>query len=320
MTERNALANRFSHADPLMANAVGLTDVSVMAVATAAPITSMAGNLPFVIGLGSGLYAPGAFVFCTVIMTIFAVGYNAMSRHITSAGAFYGYVSHGLGQAIGLSAGLLACLAYMVFEISLIGIFAYFVQQFLLVQFDVVIGWMVPALLMLAVNWLLAFYRINIAAKLLAVFLTLEIASLLTVVAASLLMHKDQSMHLEALNPLGAFRSTTGGIASFGLFMAFWSWVGFETTAMYGEESREPKRIIPHATMITVIGVGLIYILVAWAVLVGNGLDQSLAITKGGNPIDLLLNPLADTIRGMDRHHLSGFDHHRLFCLWPCVP
>jgi amino acid transporter len=292
MTQPTGRASKIRHAEPLMANAVGLKDVSVMAIATAAPITSMAGNLPFVIGLGSGLYAPGAFVFCTIIMTIFAVGYNALSQQITSAGAFYGYISHGLGQSIGLSAGLLACLAYMVFEIALIGIFAYFIQQFLLVQFGVSISWLLPSLFMLGVNWVLAYYRINIAAKILTVFLSLEVLSLLTVVVACLLLNKDQSLHLQSLNPLGAFRSTAGGTASFGLFMAFWSWIGFETTGMYGEESREPKRIIAPATMITVIGVGLLYILVAWASIVGNGLDQSIAITQGATPIDLLLNPL----------------------------
>ncbi|HVI89124.1 MAG TPA: APC family permease [Dongiaceae bacterium] len=283
---------RSRYAEPLMANAVGLTDVAIMAIATCAPITSMAGNLPLVIGLGSGIYAPGAFVFCTIIMTIFAIGYNAISRHITTAGAFYGYVSHGLGQTMGLAAGLLACLAYMVFEISLVGIFAYFIQQFLLAEFGIAIGWLTPALFMLALNWLLAYYRINIAAKILALFLSLEVLSLLTVVIASLLLNKDQSWHAEALNPLGAFRSIPGGAASFGLFMAFWSWVGFETTGMYGEESREPKRIIPRATMIAVISVGLLYIVVAWASIVGNGMDQSIAITQGTNPIDLLLNPL----------------------------
>lgn len=287
-----AASGRTRQAEPLMANAVGLADIVLMATATCAPITSMAGNLPLVIGLGSGLYAPGAFVFCTLIMTIFAVGYNAISRQITTTGAFYGYVSHGLGQTIGLAAGLLACLAYMVFEISLIGIFAYFVQQFLLAEFGVEIGWLTPALLMLGANWLLAYYRIGIAAKILGIFLSLEVLSLVTVVAASLLLHKDQSLRLSGLNPLGAFESVQGGAASFGLFMAFWSWVGFETTGMYGEESREPKRIIPRATMIVVIGIGLLYILVAWAALVGNGLNQSIAIGQGANPIDLLLNPL----------------------------
>lgn len=278
--------------EPLMANAVGLRDVSVMAIATAAPMTAMAGNLPLVMGLGSGFYAPGAFVFCTIIMTIFAVGYNAISRQITCAGAFYGYISHGLGQSIGLASGFLACLAYMVFEVALIGIFAYFFQQFLLAQFDVVIGWFIPSLIMLGLNWLLAYYRINIAARILAIFLSLELLSLLIVVVACLMLNKDQAPHLQSLNPLGAFHSTAGGTASFGLIMAFWSWIGFETTGMYGEESREPKRIVSPATMITVIGVGALYILVAWAAIIGNGLDQSIAISQGATPIDLLLNPL----------------------------
>lgn len=292
MTDPTGQASNMTRIEPLMANAIGLADVSIMAIATAAPMTSMAGNLPLVVGLGSGFYAPGAFVFCTIIMTIFAVGYNAISRQITCTGAFYSYISYGLGQSIGLAAGFLACLAYMVFEVALIGIFAYFLQQFLVAQFDISVGWFVPALVMLALNWLLSYYRINIAARILGVFLGLELFSLLIVVIACLMLNKDQSLHLQSLNPLDAFHSTAGGIASFGIVMAFWSWIGFETTGMYGEESREPKRIVSSATMITVIGVGALYVLVAWAAITGNGLDQSLVISQGATPIDLLLNPL----------------------------
>lgn len=39
-----------------------------------------------------------------------------MSKHITATGAFYGYISHGLGRIVGLGAGFLTALAYMVFE------------------------------------------------------------------------------------------------------------------------------------------------------------------------------------------------------------
>ena len=56
-----------------------------------------------------------------------------------------------------------------------------------------------------------------------------------------------------------------------GLFFAFWSWVGFETTAVYGEESRNPKKIIPRATLIAVIGLGLFYTFISAMVLAGNG-------------------------------------------------
>src|SRR5260221_11924288 len=109
MTRHRNRANKSRHAEPLMANAIGLAEVAVMAIATAAPITAMAGNLPFVIGLGSGLYAPGAFAFWTGIMTIFAGCYKAMSPDMTLAGAVYRYVSHGLGQSIGRFAWVFAC-------------------------------------------------------------------------------------------------------------------------------------------------------------------------------------------------------------------
>ena len=37
------------------------------------------------------------------------------------------------------------------------------------------------------------------------------------------------------------------GAAAVGIFMAFWSWVGFEMAPNYAEESRDPKRIVPRS-------------------------------------------------------------------------
>lgn len=108
---------------------------------------------------------------------------------------------------------------------------------------------------------MLAYLDINFTAKVLAVLLITEI-SVLTVMAFAVLFAGGgpDGIPLEPLNPVNAF---TGPAAGLGLFFAFWSWVGFESTAMYGEESREPKRIIPKATLITVIGVGVFYVFVS---------------------------------------------------------
>ena len=51
-----------------------------------------------------------------------------MSRKVTTAGGFYSYISHGLGRELGLGPGLRAVVAYSVFEASLCGGFAYFLQ------------------------------------------------------------------------------------------------------------------------------------------------------------------------------------------------
>lgn len=261
----------------LKPNAIGMVGVIFMAVATAAPITAMTGNVPVAVGFGNGTGAPAGYLFATVVLTIFSVGYVAMARHITAAGAFYGYISHGLGQVVGMASGLLACLAYIVFEASIIGIFASFAQTTFQSQLGLEIHWMIFAAFMLVLNAVLAYFDINFTAKVLAVLLITEI-SVLALMAFAVLFAGGgpDGIPLAPLNPVNAF---TGPAAGLGLFFAFWSWVGFESTAMYGEESREPKKIIPRATLVAVLGVGIFYIFVSWMAVAGNGLSQSVQIS-----------------------------------------
>ena len=43
-----------------------------------------------------------AWAIAGVILLFFSVGYSAMSRHITNAGAFYAYIANGLGRPVGI--------------------------------------------------------------------------------------------------------------------------------------------------------------------------------------------------------------------------
>lgn len=273
----------------LKANSVGLTGVVFMALATAAPITAMTGNLPILIGAGSGSAAPAAFIFVTAVLTVFTIGYVAMARHITAAGAFYGYISHGLGRVAGMASGLLAVLAYVVFEASIVGIFAYFAQTTFASQFHVHWPWQVFALAMLAVTAALTYFDLHVASRVLCVFLVGEVL-MLTLLSTSILVHGGgpDGLAVHTLNPLKAFAGPSAGL---GLFFCFWSWIGFESTAMYGEESRNPKRIIPRATLVAVIGLGVLYTFVTWMTLSGNGLAKASALATGTSPLDLFLVP-----------------------------
>ncbi len=53
--------------------------------------------------------------------------------------------------------------------------------------------------------------------------------------------------------------------AGVGLFLAFWSWVGFEAIPNYAEESKDPKHIVPRATLISVVGLGIGYVITSLA-------------------------------------------------------
>jgi len=100
--------------------------------------------------------------------------------------------------------------------------------------------------------------------------------------------------------PGGAFgTAAAAGSMAIGLFFAFWSWVGFETTAVYGEESRNPKKIIPRATLIAVIGLGLFYTFISAMVLAGNGAKVSVEASISASPLDLFF--------GLVESNLGGF-------------
>ncbi|MGC4109635.1 MAG: APC family permease [Nocardioides sp.] len=316
MTSQDMMDNEFvevpvASGHKLKTGAIGMAAVLFMATANAAPITAMSANTPISVGYGNGLATPGGFLFATVVLTFFAVGFAQMSKHVTTTGAFYGFISHGLGQAWGMAAGLMATLAYVVFEGSLIGVFAYFTQTTLDSWFGIAPNWFFLAVVGIVLIALLGYYDINIAAAFLGVCLVAEVL-LLAAMAFTVLFHGggDDGLMAGAINPVNAFKNMVeggnlpgsstslgavdssgtaiaAGSAAVGVFFAFWSWVGFETTAVYGEESRDPKRIVPKATMIAVVGLGIFYTFVSWMDVSGQGAKGSIE-TSINNPVGLL--------------------------------
>ncbi|MCS0601217.1 APC family permease [Streptomyces sp. LP11] len=273
----------------LKPNAVGMLGVVFMAVATAAPITAMTGNVPFMVSSGNGVGAPASYLVAMVVLAIFSVGFTSMAKHITSTGAFYGFISYGLGRTVGLASGLLATFAYVVFEPALIGIFSTFATTTLKDQTGTDVPWWAFAMVMLAVNALGTWFGVSVAEKLLVVLLATEV-TVLAAMAVSVAVHGGgpHGFTFAPVDPVNAFKGTSAGL---GLFFAFWSWVGFESTAMYGEESRDPKRIIPRATMVSVLGVGVFYVLVSWMAITGNGEAEAVRAASSANPLSLFFNP-----------------------------
>ncbi|MFI9247187.1 APC family permease [Streptomyces sp. NPDC053086] len=273
----------------LKPNAVGLLGVVFMAVATAAPITAMTGNVPFMVASGNGVGAPASYLVAMVVLAIFSVGFTSMAKHITSTGAFYGFISYGLGRTVGLASGLLATFAYVVFEPALIGIFSTFATTTLKDQTGLHVPWWAFAVLMLAINATGTWFGVSVAEKLLVVLLATEV-TVLAAMAVSVALHGGgpHGFTFAPVDPVNAFKGTSAGL---GLFFAFWSWVGFESTAMYGEESRDPKKIIPKATMISVLGVGVFYVLVSWMAITGNGEAEAVKAASSANPLAMFFHP-----------------------------
>ncbi|MDQ6910378.1 MAG: APC family permease, partial [Actinomycetota bacterium] len=270
----------------LRRHAIGLPGVLFLTVTGSAPISAMLFNTPLVVGFGNGIGAPAAFLFATLVLTIFSVGYVEMSKKKTAAGGFYSYISHGLGRELGLGTGFSAVVAYSVFEASLCGGFAYFLG-IKLGTFGINIPWPALALAMVVVISVITYFDIGLSAKVLGVLLVGEFVFLLIFDGFMLV----RGLPLDAINPVNAFKGfdapgpkLAAGAAGIGLFFAFWSWVGFEMAPNYGEESKDPKRNVPRALYISVIGLGIFYTVTSWASLTGyHSLPQAASVAQNNS-------------------------------------
>ncbi len=259
--------------EQLHKGAIGLTGVLFLTVTGAAPMSAMLGNVPFAAGFGNGIYVPAAFALATIVLTIFSIGYAAMASKISSVGGFYSFISQGLGREIGMSAGLASFACYSVFEASLYGLFAFFANSWISSHLGINVPWLYLAMFCVVLAAILSYQDVQLSVKILGVALILEVI-ILTIFNVGVFTSGKANFDPEALNIFAVNTAVaaqkvgevdiTAGAAAVGIFMAFWSWVGFEMAPNYAEESRDPKHIVPRSLYYSVIGLGLFYIITSW--------------------------------------------------------
>lgn len=71
------------------------------------------------------------------------------------------------------------------------------------------------------------------------------------------------------------------GALGIALVFAYTSFIGFEATVIYGEEARDPRRTVPKATYIALIGMGVFYSISAW--LLTNSFRADSVVAEAGD-------------------------------------
>jgi amino acid transporter len=286
----------------LQSKAVGLIGVLFLAVTGAAPMSAMLGNVPFAAGYGIGTYTPAAFLLATIVLTIFSIGYAAMAARVSSVGGFYSFISQGLGREVGMSAGFTSLACYSLFEASLTGLFAFFGNKWLNDHLGINVPWLVLALAMIAGIGMLSYRDVKLSAKILGAALVAEVAILAIFVLGVLFAGSGTNFSAESLNVFNVYTPVVeqkvgevavgAGAAAVGIFMAFWSWVGFEMAPNYAEESRDPKRIIPQSLYISVIGLGIFYVIVSWCAVSAYPTEPDMVAKAYSDGVNFFLSPI----------------------------
>lgn len=258
---------------------LGVGSIVFMVVAAVAPLGAACAVVPLVFALGGNSVAPLYFIGAAIVLSVFAVGFTLMSRHMRNAGAFYTYVQAGLGKITGAGTASLALGTYSILLIALYALLGVFASTALDQYLGIDIGWWVCALVFLVVIALLGYRDIEVSAKVLGVALILEAFAVLVVDFAIIFQGGDSGLSAEPLNPTRAFDGAPG----LGLMFAFFAFVGFEATAVFRSEAKDPERTIPKATYIAIAVIGSIYALTSFAVAIGLGVDK-VAEAAGADP------------------------------------
>lgn len=278
----------------LLRSSINFLHIVLMVTAAAAPLVVASTYIPISMAAGAGMATALTYAATTAILLIFSVGFAQMAKRITSAGAFYTFSAQGLGRPMGLSVGFVVLAAYSMISAAIVGGFGFYGSALLDEHFGLSVSWYWVSIAGLVVMFVISYFRVTFTARILGVLLALEVLVVLVVALATVFSGGTQGQQPEAFNPGEWGAAPAVGI---GFFLAFWSWIGFETTAIYGEETRDPKESVPRATYIAVLTLGIFYTFVAYAGTVGFGDDSP---AQAGTLIDQYFFVLADS-------HTFGF-------------
>jgi amino acid transporter len=247
---------------------IGVVGIVFLVVAAAAPLTAIGGALPVMLAIGNGAGNPMAYVVAAVVLLLFSVGYAAMSRHVVDAGAFYAYVSKGLGTPVGVGAAGLALLTYTAIQAAIYGLAGATAQGLSTQYGGPDLPWWVWAFLFMAVVGLLGYRNIDVGTKVLGVLLTLEIGVIAVVAGAVLAQGGADGIDVRSFTP-SAFFSGAPGIS-----------IMFAVASFLGFEARNPRRTVPLATYLAVVLIGAFYALSSWAIVLAFGSDGVVAAAQ----------------------------------------
>ena len=258
------------HQGSLAKNRLGVASVVFFIATAATPMTVVAGVVTTGFAMTGLVGIPVAFIAIGAVLMLFSVGYVAMSKYVTNAGAFYAYIARGIGKPFGVGGAWIALIAYNALQVGLYGLLGASSTPLLSQWFGVDVPWWLIALIVWAFVAVLGLQAVDVNGAVLAVLLAAEVA-IIAVLSISNVLHPAQGqISFEALSPAELVGPGAGAI----LGLAVLGFIGFEAATVYAEESRDPERTVPRATYFSVAALAILYTLASWAMTVAKGPDH----------------------------------------------
>lgn len=258
---------------------LGVLPIVFMVIAAAAPLTIMVSS-PLNMLASTGGELPLNYFIGPLLLLVFAGGFALISMKVKKAGAFYSYVTAGLGRPLGVGSGFMAMFGYLVFQ-SFVFVLMGFTTNALFASIGSPfnLDWWWWTIIGIAIVAVLGYFNIELSAKVLTIALILEVLVILVVDFAVLFQGGTPEYGID----FASFSGEQFGTAAWplGLIFGISIGLGFEATAIFRDEARDPEKTIPRAIYVSVISAAVFYAFALWGLVQGFGTDQVVEFLGG---------------------------------------
>jgi amino acid transporter len=255
----------------LKAGVVTLPGVLMQSVTSIAPAIAGLFTVPFIVanaGVGAPLAYLGAFIIALLLGYVLA----QFSRHLSSTGSYYTFVSRSLGGR----AGFLVAWVYLLFYpvvIAQVGSFmGSTLQSTLKAEYNITFEWWWFMIFLIVLVAFTAWRGVELSVKLLIVLGVIEAVIVLALGIWGLASPGPGGLNLHWLTTAGHLGNAHG--LFLGVVFAIFAITGWDAAAPLAEESLNPRRNIPRAVIGSIVILGIFLVVVSWGQITGWGTSR----------------------------------------------
>jgi amino acid transporter len=278
--------NQKSEPQQLARGALGQAEVLFQAVAHLGPAGAAIVIFPFLTQY-VGASVPFLLAVCLIAVLLTGLTVSALAHHLPSAGGFVTYVGQGLGKRFGFFTAWAYFLYDPVIPTVSILVAAGFLEQVIKQQCGIVVPWWAITLVSLAIVHFVTYVGVKQSAELNIVLSAAECGMLL-LLSVWVIVHAGAGT--QSVIP---FRFPANGPHALFLGFAFalLLFCGFESAAPLAEETRDARTAIPRTMISSLLMVGGLWILTAYAMVLGFGINKAHDMLQASeNPFFSLAN------------------------------
>lgn len=288
----NADPNAAPKAEQTLKKSLGVTPIVFSVLAWAAPLLVVAGQMPTMVAYSQNGILIGYCIPFAVIL-FFSVGYVAITKYVDRPGAFYAYITAGLGKKAGLGGAFIAVFGYAILLISTWLGFGCLLGQSIVAFGGPELPWYVCAFIGIAITAVLAIFSVNISAGVLVALMGCEAIIIIIFDIAVGFDGGPDGFPFAAFTAEGSFGCNYLGLAALFGTLCF---IGFESSTIYREEAKDPEKTIAKATYISVICIGAFYVISSLMMLMALGQEEVKSLQL--DEASALFNVLAESYVG----------------------